>query len=41
MDFWTRRMASAETLAHLVYMRNEGEIEEIKREGVFYYRIRT
>ena len=40
MDFWTRRMAAAETLAHLVYLRNMSEIEEDKRKGVLYYRFK-
>lgn len=39
MDFWTRRMAAAETLAHLVYMRNEGDIEKEEQKGVLYYRL--
>jgi glyoxylase-like metal-dependent hydrolase (beta-lactamase superfamily II) len=37
MDFWTKRMAAAETYAHLVYLRNRGEVSEKKREKVLYY----
>jgi glyoxylase-like metal-dependent hydrolase (beta-lactamase superfamily II) len=37
MDFWTKRMAAAETLAHLVYLRNRGEVSEESRDGVLYY----
>ncbi len=37
MRFWTKRMAAAETLAHLVYLRNSGEVEEELRKGVLYY----
>ncbi len=40
MDFWTKRMAATETLAHLVYMRNNGEVEEEIRKGVLFYRLR-
>jgi glyoxylase-like metal-dependent hydrolase (beta-lactamase superfamily II) len=40
MDFWTRRMAAAETLAHLVYLKNKDEIEEENRKGVLYYRLK-
>ena len=28
MDFWTKRMAATETYAHLIYLRNKGEITE-------------
>lgn len=28
MNFWTRRMAAAETYAHVIYLRNKQEIEE-------------
>jgi len=37
MSFWTKRMAAAETLAHLVYMRNKGEISEEVKDGVLHY----
>lgn len=40
MRFWTRRMAALETLAHLVYLRNKGEVKEELREGVLYYTLR-
>jgi glyoxylase-like metal-dependent hydrolase (beta-lactamase superfamily II) len=28
MNFWTRRMAAAETYAHIIYLRNKEEIQE-------------
>ncbi len=37
MSFWTMRMAATETYAHLVYLRNRGEVAENKRDGVLYY----
>jgi len=37
MEFWTKRMAARETLAHLVYLRNRGELEEEAVKGVLYY----
>jgi len=37
MSFWTKRMAAAETLAHLVYMRNKDEISEEVKDGVLQY----
>ncbi len=37
MDFWSKRMAAAETLAHLVYLKNKGEVKEALRDGVLYY----
>ena len=37
MEFWTKRMAAAESLAHLVYMRNRGEVHEETRKGVLHY----
>lgn len=40
MNFWTKRMAAAETLAHLVYLRNNGEVGEELRKGVLFYRLR-
>ena len=39
MQFWTKRMAAAETLAHLIYMKNRGEVEEENVGGVLHYRI--
>lgn len=39
MQFWTKRMAAAETLAHLVYMRNKEEVEEENVDGVLHYRL--
>jgi hypothetical protein len=39
MEFWTKRMAAAETLAHLIYMKNIGEIEEEDKGGVLYFGI--
>lgn len=37
MRFWTKLMAAAETFAHLVYLRNRGEVREVMRKGVLYY----
>lgn len=37
MEFWTKRMAARETLAHLVYLRNRGELNEEVVKGVLYY----
>lgn len=37
MSFWTKRMAATETYAHLVYLRNKGEIAETKKDGILYY----
>jgi glyoxylase-like metal-dependent hydrolase (beta-lactamase superfamily II) len=39
MQFWTKRMAAAETLAHLAYMRNRGKVTEENVEDVLYYRL--
>jgi glyoxylase-like metal-dependent hydrolase (beta-lactamase superfamily II) len=39
MEFWTKRMAAAETLAHLIYMKNRGEIDEEEKGGMLYFRI--
>jgi glyoxylase-like metal-dependent hydrolase (beta-lactamase superfamily II) len=39
MDFWTKRMAATETYAHLVYLRNKGEVSETKVEGVLTYKL--
>jgi len=37
MSFWTKRMAATETYAHLVYLRNKGEVAETERSGILYY----
>jgi hypothetical protein len=37
MSFWTKRMAATETYAHLVYLRNKGEVAETKKNEVIYY----
>lgn len=37
MEFWTKKMAARETLAHLVYLRNKGELDEEVVKGVLYY----
>jgi glyoxylase-like metal-dependent hydrolase (beta-lactamase superfamily II) len=37
MEFWTKRMAARETLAHLVYLRNRGALNEEVVKGVLYY----
>ncbi|MGD0803835.1 MAG: MBL fold metallo-hydrolase [Candidatus Bathyarchaeia archaeon] len=37
MDFWTKRMAAAETYAHLVYLRNKGEVKETIKENTLHY----
>ncbi len=37
MDFWTKRMAATETYAHLVYLRNKGEISESTSDGTLHY----
>jgi glyoxylase-like metal-dependent hydrolase (beta-lactamase superfamily II) len=37
MDFWTKRMAAAETYAHLVYLRNKGEVKETVKENTLHY----
>lgn len=37
MSFWTKRMAAAETYAHLVYLRNRGVVDESLKEEVLYY----
>jgi glyoxylase-like metal-dependent hydrolase (beta-lactamase superfamily II) len=39
MSFWTKRMAAAETLSHLVYMRNREDISEELRDGVLHYTV--
>jgi len=40
MPFWIKRMAAAETLAHLIYLRNRGEVEEESRDGVLHYSLK-
>jgi glyoxylase-like metal-dependent hydrolase (beta-lactamase superfamily II) len=37
MDFWTKRMAAAETYAHLIFLRNKDEILEKEKQGILYY----
>ena len=37
MAFWTKRMAAAETYAHLVYLRNLGRVREELKDGVLIY----
>jgi len=37
MRFWTKRMAATETYAHLVYLRNRGEVVEEKKGEALYY----
>jgi len=37
MSFWTKRMAATETYAHLVYLRNRGEVAETERRGILCY----
>jgi glyoxylase-like metal-dependent hydrolase (beta-lactamase superfamily II) len=37
MPFWVKRMAASETLAHLVYLRNKGDVDEKIVDGVLYY----
>ncbi|MCW4048595.1 MAG: MBL fold metallo-hydrolase [Candidatus Bathyarchaeota archaeon] len=37
MSFWTKRMAATETYAHLIYLRNKGEIQEETRNNTLYY----
>jgi glyoxylase-like metal-dependent hydrolase (beta-lactamase superfamily II) len=39
MRFWTKRMAAAETYAHLVYLGNREEVKESLRGGVLYFRL--
>jgi len=37
MSFWTKRMAAAETYAHLAYLRNRSEVvERVEREALRY-----
>jgi glyoxylase-like metal-dependent hydrolase (beta-lactamase superfamily II) len=37
MSFWTKRMAATETYAHLVYLRNRGEVKEEKKGDTLFY----
>jgi hypothetical protein len=37
MAFWTKRMAAAETYAHLIYLRNQDKVEERSKDGVLVY----
>ncbi len=37
MDFWTKRMAASETYAHLIYLKNKGEINETTKEQTLNY----
>jgi glyoxylase-like metal-dependent hydrolase (beta-lactamase superfamily II) len=39
MEFWTKRMAAAETYAHLVYLRNLGRVREELKDGVLIYSV--
>jgi len=39
MSFWTKRMAATETYAHLVYLRNRGDVAEEKRDDTLYYKL--
>lgn len=39
MKFWTKRMAAAETYAHLVYLKNKNEIIEELVDKTYYYRL--
>ena len=40
MDFSTKRMAATETYAHLVYLRNKGEINEKPVDGTLHYTLK-
>jgi glyoxylase-like metal-dependent hydrolase (beta-lactamase superfamily II) len=37
MSFWTKRMAATETYAHLIYLRNRGDLSEENKEGVLFF----
>ena len=37
MSFWTKRMAAAETYAHLIYLKNKSEIEENNKKGTLQF----
>ena len=36
MSFWTKRMAAAETYAHLIYLKNKKEIKEEQNHVLKY-----
>jgi glyoxylase-like metal-dependent hydrolase (beta-lactamase superfamily II) len=40
MTFWTKRMAAAETYAHLVYLKNKKEVSEELINGTYYYHLK-
>jgi glyoxylase-like metal-dependent hydrolase (beta-lactamase superfamily II) len=37
MDFWTKRMAATETYAHIIYLRNKGEVRESSEDSILHY----
>ena len=37
MSFWTKRMAATEAYAHLIYLKNKGEIKQEIKDGKFYF----
>ncbi len=37
MAFWTKRMAAAETYAHLTYLRNRERVVERRRDGILEF----
>jgi glyoxylase-like metal-dependent hydrolase (beta-lactamase superfamily II) len=39
-DVWARRSAMMETLAHLEYLRRQGQVEKILIDGVYHYKLR-
>ncbi|MBS7619685.1 MBL fold metallo-hydrolase [Candidatus Bathyarchaeota archaeon] len=39
MPFWIKHMAACETYAHLIYLRNRGDIYESIKNGRLYYKI--
>jgi hypothetical protein len=39
MAFWTKRMAAAETYAHLIYLKNKDEITESNKGSVLHYNL--
>ncbi len=39
MDFWTKRMAAAETYAHIIHLKNKGEIRESNKGSVLNYNL--
>lgn len=40
MSFWTKRMAATETYAHLVYLKNKGEIRQKLDKGTYYFMLK-